>query len=169
MVLKGKLNEEQIRDLDGLILRLKGLNVNHIIDGECKKRLALTDIRPLPAAENDRLWQYIRHCCKLATMTNNSLDKLRKLCRNDSRLDMNDLVNDAINDMSIHVYRYVWRKYRPSNDVGYVINTSFQGFKTWHEKQCEKICFDRKALNTFDMFKSALFDTSAKVCNNVKN
>lgn len=155
--LKGKLNESQLRDLDGLILHLKSLNrCNFTASGECKDRLALSEIRPLPAEENERLWKYIRHCCKLAAMTEDSQNKIRKMIVCDERLDVHDLVEDAVNDMSIHVYRYVWRKYKTSNDAGYVMSTAFMGFKTWNDNMVEKMKFDATAKAMFDELNGEL-------------
>jgi len=180
MVLKGKLNESQLQDLDALILRLKSFNRCNLQNQQTKTKktsdivdlfaelneivandkISIADIRPLPPDDNRRLWEYIRHCCKLAIMKN--IDKVRNLCLVDNRLDIKDLVEDAIHDISIHVYRYVWRKYEHSEDAGYVMNTAYLGFRTWNQTQIEKQTYDKKNLDLFEKHKADCFSFSKK-------
>ena len=139
--LKGKLNSEQLADLDRLLLKLKNFNRCNFADfegGVVKRRLKLEEIRPLKVEDNERLWRYLRHCCLLASMTESSQNSLKSLTYIDPHLEFDSLVNDAISYMTIHVYRYAWRKYEHSDDAGYVINSAFLGLKSFCDEYRER-------------------------------
>ena len=155
--LHGRLDAEQLKDLDSLILKLQSFNLCNM--GE---RISLSDIRPLPPDENGRLWTYIRHYCKMAALNSRNLPAIRNLCNSGRNLDLHDLVNDAVNDMSLHVYRYVWRKYVSSDDAGYLVATAYQGFKTWKEKMTGHVSTVNTAFDLFASMKDDIFKQHKK-------
>lgn len=155
--LSGRLSKEQLKDLDNLILKLQNYNLCNI--GE---KISLSDIRPLPPDENSRLWAYIRHYCKLAAMNGRNLNAIRSICGSGRNMDLHDIVDDAVNDMSLHVYRYVWRKYESSEDAGYLFATAYQGFKTWKEKMTGHVTTMNKAFDIFADMKNEIFKIHKK-------
>lgn len=165
MKLNGRLTEDQMKDLDGLILKLKSFNlVNLVKSRDDKNVLDISDIRPIPRDENERLWTYIRHICKMAVLNGKNFASVQAICNRDRRNDVRDMVDDAVNDMSIHVYRYVWRDYESSSSEGYLYGSAYHGFKTWRDKQNDMMSENEQTKSFFDMHKGD-FSGNHKVSN----
>lgn len=173
MNLKGRLTKEQMSDLDGLILKLKSFNLVNLMESKAQNRtIDISEIRPIPSAENGRLWTYIRHICRMAVLNRPNFDSVQAICNRDGRYDVKDVVNEAVNDMCIHVYRYVWRDYVSSTSEGYVYGAAYQAFKTWRDNQNERMKNNESNRELFNSNKSVLtnnFSGCYKVSNsNVK-
>lgn len=154
MNLKGRLTIEQMKDLDGLILKLQSYNRCNLVDND--KPIDITDIRPLKGPENDRLWTYIRHICKMAVLNGKNFLSVQAICNRDRRLDVYDLVDEAVNDMCIHVYKYVWRHYNSSESEGYVYVSAYHGFKSWRDEINERMNSNDGNKRLFENYKSVL-------------
>lgn len=148
--LKGSLTSAQMADLNSLILKLQRFNLSNLTSGE---KIKLSDIRPIPGEENRRLWIYIRHICRMAVLNGRNFLVVQAISSRDRSSDVRELVEDAVNDMSIHVYRYVWRKYESSDNAGYVYGSAYQGFRTWSDQQNERLGFSDKARGIFESYK----------------
>lgn len=152
--LKGRLTKDQMQDLDGLILKLKSFNLVNLIGKDGKKNsLEIYDIRPIPGPENERLWTYIRHICKMAVLNGKNFVSVQAIFSRDKRHDIKDIVDDAVNDMCIHVYRYVWRDYVSSKSEGYVYVSAYQAFKTWRDKQNDRLNYNDSNMSLFNKYK----------------
>ena len=92
------------------------------------------DIVMLPDKEYLRLYGYLRHCCTLVASWPNmtrSIDTIsRKRC-----MPFDEVKDEAVDSMTIHCITYVWRKYRHSDDFGYVLSTARFGWMSWIEEQ----------------------------------
>jgi hypothetical protein len=126
----GKLPPECLRDLDSLLIKMRRINRKNA----GRKVIRRNEIVPLPNDEFVRLWGYIRHCCQLATSWPNVRSAIRVVATNSSR-DFEDVLNECIDSMTIHVYTYSWRRYRHSDECGYVFKTAEYGYKSWIESQ----------------------------------
>lgn len=126
----GKLPAECLEDLDGLLLKMKKINRKH----RGKKVIKGNEIDRLPDDEFLRLWGYIRHCCQLVTGWKNVKDALKVIASNSGR-PFEEVLDECIDSMTIHVYTYSWRKYRHSVDCAYVFSTAEFGFKSWISAQ----------------------------------
>lgn len=126
--LKGKLSKDQLADFDSLLLELKALNAANLSNS---KVIPIDRIVPLAKEKNERLWEYIRHYSRLVCMYPNNKKTLRGIAAFDDTVDMNDLVDDAVMDVSIWVYRFAWRQYVHSEECGYVFTTANFGFMAW--------------------------------------
>lgn len=135
--LYGKPSREQLDELDSLLVELRRTNQHLLGDG---KVIPLGGIKPLDPDKNGRLWEYIRHYCRMVVMWPNHLKAVKAICGKDDRMDSDEAIEEVVSDMSIHVYRYVWRRYRHCDDAGgYIVGTAKFGFKEWLAKQNARI------------------------------
>ena len=126
----GKLAPELLKDLDALILKLKEANRVH----EGKRIIRRSEIVPLPDEEYVRLWGYLRHCCLLAANWKNIRDAIKVVADSSGR-SFEDVQEECVDTMTIHVYTYVWRHYEHSDECSYVFTTATFGYKSWIEEQ----------------------------------
>lgn len=126
----GKLPKDCIETLDSLLLKMKRLNRRnagkHVIRTE--------EIVPLPDDEYVRLWGYIRHCCKLVATWKNVRSAICVVAEKSGR-SFDDVHDECVDSMTIHVYTYAWRKYRHSEDCNYVFSTATYGYLAWIDEQ----------------------------------
>lgn len=128
----GKLPDDMLKDMDGMLLKLKRLNRGLL----SRKTIKSSEIRPLGAEEYCRLWGYIRHCCSMVTSWPNIRKALLVIADKSGR-SFDDVKDECIDSMTIHVYLYSWRKYRHSEDCAYVFTTAEFGYKSWITRQNE--------------------------------
>lgn len=126
----GKLSPECLADLDALLLKLRKLNEQH----SGKRVILRNEIVPLPDDEYLRLWGYLKHCCLLVTNWKNIKDAISCVATRSGR-DFEDVQEECIESMTIHVYTYVWRHYEHSEECGYVFTTAQFGYKAWIDEQ----------------------------------
>lgn len=113
MELRGELTSEQREDLKNLLMEFKKVNEGH------NHVMKIAEIKLLPANDNQRLWNYIEHICRLVAMNtkkgHNRLGTLKKISKA-MQLNLPDLVEEAVQEMVVWVYRYTWRTYNPNYD-----------------------------------------------------
>lgn len=113
MELKGELTNEQREDLKKLLIAFREANEGH------NRTLKISEIKLLPPNENRRLWEYVEHICRLVAMcskqNHNRLGTLKKIS-NAMKINLPELVDEAVQEMVIWVYRYTWRTYNPNLD-----------------------------------------------------
>lgn len=126
----GKLSPEQLADLDALILKLRDANVANL----SRRKISKADIIPLPDDEYVRLWEYLKHCCKLVTSWKNVRDAIKVVADKSGR-QIEDVQDECVLSMTIFVYTYVWRHYVHSDECGYVFSTAKFGYKVWLQEQ----------------------------------
>lgn len=126
--LRGKLSKDQLADFDALLLELQGLNAENLANS---KVISMDRIVPLPKGKNERLWDYIRHYSRLVCMYPNNKKTLMGIASYDDSISLSELIDDAVMDVSIWVYRFAWRQYRHSEECGYVFTTANYGFMSW--------------------------------------
>jgi hypothetical protein len=118
--------QEERNELDALLLKMQRANRRN----RKRKVIRADEIVPLGAADNARLWELIRKCCRLVTTWGNINSAIRTVAaKANERFE--DALEECVNSMSMHVYTYSWRKYRHSEDCAYCFNTAIFGFKTW--------------------------------------
>lgn len=126
----GKLSPECLVDLDALLIKLRQLNQCHA----GKRIIPRNEIVPLPENEYLRLWGYLRHCCLLATNWKNIKDAISCIADKSGRT-FEEVQEECIDSMTIHVYTYAWRHYEHSEECGYVFTTAEFGYRAWIEEQ----------------------------------
>lgn len=126
----GKLSPECLVDLDALLIKLRQLNQCHA----GKRIIPRNEIVPLPEDEYLRLWGYLRHCCLLTTSWKNIKDAISCIADKSGRT-FEEVQEECIDSMTIHVYTYAWRHYEHSEECGYVFTTAEFGYRAWIEEQ----------------------------------
>lgn len=126
----GKLSSADLAQLDGLLLKLKSLNAKH----KGHRRIRRDEIVPLPEDEYIKLWGYLKHCCTLAASWPN-VRKAISVVADKSGRTIEDVREDCIESMTVHVYIYAWRHYEHSDECEYVFSTAVFGYKAWIESQ----------------------------------
>ena len=107
--LDGELSAEQKEELKRLILELKEINKGH------PRVVPLKEIKMLPPLHNARLWRYFDHICRLVCMYPNHMKEIHRITEA-THLPITDIVEEAVQEMIVWCYRYVWRNYNPSDD-----------------------------------------------------
>ena len=126
----GKLNPLMLADLDGLLLKMRTINKKALRNKTIKR----TEIKALPEDDYLRLWGYLRHCCSLVITWPNVKRAIETIAFKSGRT-FDDLSEECIDSMTTHVYTYAWRKYKHSEDCGYVFSTAEYGYKAWVSSQ----------------------------------
>lgn len=126
----GKLEPAFLQELDGLLLKLKELNKENLTRRVIKR----SEIVPLPEKEYVRFWSIIRHCCMLVASWPNIKKAIGVIASKSGRMD-EDVRDEAVDSMTIHVYTYAWRHYQHSEECEYVFSTATFGWKAWIEEQ----------------------------------
>lgn len=142
--LYGKLSPESLKELDALLLKLKELNSH--LSGQ--KRIRREEIVPLPEKEYLKLWEYLRHCCKLMTCWTNVMRAI-KVIASKRGMSFEEVQEECVDSLAIHCYIYAWRHYEHSDDCEYVLSTAKFGWKAWITEQNNYHAGVDKALEDF--------------------
>ena len=128
--LYGKLSKADMEELDRLILKMKEANKKN----SGKRKLRMDEIVVLPGPENEKLWEYILHICRLEANWPNINCAINTIAAKSGR-DPKSVQDECISSMGVHCIRYVWRHYSHSDDCGYVLKTAHYGWLSWIEEQ----------------------------------
>lgn len=127
----GKLTPECLARLDSLLLEMQGLNKVHV----GSKKVNPKAIVPLCDKDYLELWGYLKHCCTLAVNWPNKRRAIRMIASKRS-MAFEEVMEEAIDSLTIHCYTYAWRHYIHSDDPSaYVLSTAKFGWLTWIEEQ----------------------------------
>lgn len=126
----GKLEPEVLQELDSLLIKLKSLNEIH----KGKRVIKKTEIVPLPDKEYLRLWELVRHCCRMISFWGN-VTKAIGIISSKRGQEVQEVREECIDYMTIHVLTYAWRHYEHSEECGYVFSTAEYGWRAWIEEQ----------------------------------
>lgn len=127
----GRLTPNNLSRLDTLLLELQRLNKVNL----ASKKIDPKNIVSLPDSDYLELWGYIRHCCVLATNWPNKRRAVRMVASKRG-MSFEDVMDEAVDSLTIHCYTYAWRHYTHSERPdAYIFSTAKFGWLTWIEEQ----------------------------------